>query len=201
MRKLRVAVLGSTNGTDMQALIDAIAAKELDAEIVLVVSDKKDARILEKARRHGIPAHFADYRLFTSREAAEKGIAAKLHEKNAELVLLIGFMKIISPFLVKEFRARMWNIHPSLLPKFAGAINMDAHKEILKAGEKESGCTLHEVSEEVDRGKIIMQKKVLIEKGETPESLKDKVQKLEQQCILEAVKRVIEGKLVIGEQS
>lgn len=199
MSKLKIAVLGSTKGTDMQAIIDSIENQKLDAEIVLVVSDKENAFILERAKKHGIETLVVNYKKFENREEAEKVIVQKLKEKEAQLVLLIGFMKITTPYFVNEFKARIWNIHPSLLPKYASGMNLGVHAEVLKNKEKETGCTLHEVSEEVDKGKIILQKKLEINENETPETLKDKVQKLEQECLLEALKMVIDGKLVIGE--
>ena len=201
MSKLRISVFGSTKGTDMQAIIDWIESKKLDAEIVLVVSDKKDAYILERAKKHGIETAFADYKKFFSRPETEKWVAEQLHKKKVDLILLIGYMKIITPYLVNEFKGRMWNIHPSLLPKYAGGMDSNVHEEVLREGEKESGCTLHEVSEEVDKGRIILQKKVKIADGETSDSLKEKVQKAEQECLLEAIKMVTEGKISIGERS
>src|SRR3989344_2579942 len=198
--KLNIAVLGSTKGTDMLAIIDAIEKKQLDAQIVLVVSDKKDALILDRAKSHKIDTFVVDYKKYDKRDDAEKEIVKKLNSKKVGLVLLIGFMKILSPYFVTEFRQRIWNIHPSLLPKYAGGMNMDVHSEVLKNKEKESGCTLHEVSEEVDTARIILQKKLKITPNETAQSLKEKVQKLEQECLLEAIKSVIEGKIHIGEQ-
>ncbi len=200
MPKLKIAALGSTRGTDLQAIIYAIESKKLNAEIVLVASDKKDAYILERAKKHKIATFNADYKKEGSREKAEKKLVEKLREKKTELILLIGFMKILSPYFVKEFRERIWNIHPSLLPKYAGGMDMDVHAEVLKNREKETGCTLHEVAEDVDAGKIILQKKVKIVPGDTAETLKEKVQKLEQECFLEALKMVIEGKISIGER-
>ncbi|MCR4368462.1 MAG: phosphoribosylglycinamide formyltransferase [archaeon] len=200
MPKLRLAIMGSTRGTDMQAIIDAIKQKKLDATIELVVSDKKDAPILERARRASIETVYADYKKFASRPETEKWVAEQLKKKMVDLVLLIGYMKILSPYFVNEFVHRIWNIHPSLLPKYAGGMDTNVHEQVLNAGEKETGCTLHEVSKEVDTGKIIMQKKVRIEKGENADSLKEKVQKAEQECLLEALKMVIDGKIVIGEQ-
>ncbi len=198
--KLRIAVLGSTRGTDLQAIIDAASRKELDAQIVLVASDRNDAYILERAKTHGIETLFVDYKKYAARADAEKIIVQKLREKKADLVLLIGFMKIISPYFVSAFRARMWNIHPSLLPKYAGGMDNGVHAQVLRNGEKETGCTLHEVSEQVDAGKIILQKKTRIEKGDNAQTLKAKVQKLEQECLLEAIKMCTEGRLSIGEQ-
>lgn len=199
-QRLKIAALGSTRGTDMQAIIDATEKGTLDAEIVLAASDRKDAYILERARKHGIEAVSIDYKKYETRAGAEKKIVQLLREKNARLVLLIGFMKILSPYFVREFRGRVWNIHPSLLPKYAGGMNMNVHEEVLRSKDGETGCTLHEVSEEVDAGKIIMQKKVPVMAGDTPETLKERVQKAEQECLLEAIKMVTQGKLVIGEQ-
>lgn len=199
-RQLKIAVLGSTKGSDLQAIIDAIDRKELEAEISLVASDKKDAFILERAEKHGIETFFADYKKHKDRRAAEKEIVQKLRSKKTELVLLIGFMKILSPYFVNEFRGRILNIHPSLLPKYAGGMNMNVHAEVLRNHDRETGCTLHEVNEVVDAGKIILQKKVAIAPYETPQSLKEKVQKAEQECLLQAIKMVTGGKLIIGEK-
>jgi len=199
MSKLKIAILGSTKGTDMQAIIDSIENQELNAEIALVVSDKENAFILERAKKHGLDTLVVNYKDFENREEAEKVIVKNLKEKGTELILLIGFMKVITPYFVKEFKGRIWNIHPSLLPKYAGGMDLDVYAEVLQNKEKETGCTLHEVSEEIDSGKIILQKKTGISENETPETLKEKVQKLEQECLLEALKMVIDGKLIIGE--
>ncbi|PIN85550.1 MAG: phosphoribosylglycinamide formyltransferase [Candidatus Diapherotrites archaeon CG11_big_fil_rev_8_21_14_0_20_37_9] len=198
MRKLILGILGSTKGTDLQAIIDAIENKKLDAKIAVVCSDKKDAFIIERAEKHGIETLYVNYKEFSERKEAEKIIAEKFKEKGVQLILLIGFMKIISPYFVNEFKGKIWNIHPSLLPKYAGGMNLDVHKEVLKNNEKETGCTLHEVTEKVDAGKIILQKKVKIEKNETPDSLRLKVQKKEQECFLEALKMITEDKIIIG---
>src|SRR3989344_5564961 len=196
--KLKIAVLGSTKGTDLQAIIDEIAKGRLAAEIVAVGSDKEGAFILERAKKHKIYNFSVNYKNFQTREEAERTIVQELHGRRSDLILLIGFMKILSPYFIREFRARIWNIHPSLLTKYAGGMNFDVHRLVLMENEKESGCTLHEVTEKVDGGKIIMQKKCKIDANETAQTLKDKVQKLEQECLLEAIKMVIEGKLGIG---
>ncbi|MEK6958330.1 MAG: phosphoribosylglycinamide formyltransferase [archaeon] len=200
MPELRIAVLGSTKGTDLQAIIDAIEKRELDAKIVLVASDRKNAFILERAKKHGIETLCVDYKKLAERKKAEEAMVKALRKRKTELVLLIGFMKILTPYFVHEFRHRIWNIHPSLLPKYAGGMNLDVHAEVLRNNEKESGCTLHEVSERVDAGKIIMQKKVKIAASETPETLREKVQKLEQESFLEAIKMVTQGQISIGGQ-
>lgn len=197
-KKLKLGVLGSTKGTDLQAIIDAIKKGELNCEVSLVVSDKKDAYILERAKLNNIPFIFVDYSVFVQRKEAEEVMVRELKKRKVELVLLIGFMKILSPFFVTAFRGRIWNIHPSLLPKYAGAMNLSVYEMVLKNKDEETGCTLHEVEEKVDAGKIILQKKIRVEENDSVETLKQKVQKLEQDCLLEALKMVINGKIVLG---
>ena len=197
--KIRLAVLGSTKGTDMQAIMDAIDAGKLNAQIVLVASDRKDAFILQRASDHGMPTFVMDYKGSKNRADTERLLAQELKSKGgADLILLIGFAKILTPYLVGKFRGRIWNIHPSLLPRYAGGFNLGVHKLVLENHETESGCTLHEVTEDVDAGRIILQKRCAISATETAETLKDKVQKLEQECFLEAISMASDGRLHIG---
>lgn len=196
--KIKLAVLGSTNGTDMQAIIDAIWRGELNAEIVLVASDKNDAFILERAAKHNIPTFIMNYRGSRNRSEVEATLVTELEKRDVDLILLIGFMKIVTPYLINEYKGRIWNIHPSLLPKYAGGMNLDVHKQVLDNHETESGCTLHEVSEKVDEGRIILQMECKIVPGETVHTLKEKVQKLEQECLLKAINMVIDGRIALG---
>ena len=196
-RKVILGLLGSTTGTDLQAIINAIEAKKLNAKIALVASDKADALILQRAKKHKIPTIVSDYGMAKERAIAEKVFVNEFRKNKVDLVLLIGFMKILSPYFVHEFKHRIWNIHPSLLPKYAGGMNANVHAEVLRNKDKETGCTLHEVTENVDSGKIIMQKRCAVEAGDTIETLKQKVQKLEQECFLEAIKMVTQGKIII----
>lgn len=194
---LNIAVLGSTKGTDLQAVIDAIESKELNAKISIVISNKEDAYILERAKKHKIETLFLNYKNFSSREEFDKKVVEELKKRKVELVLLIGYMKIITPFFVHSFENKIWNIHPSLLPKYAGGMDKNVHQLVLDAGEKVTGCTLHIVTEEIDAGPIIAQKEVAIVPGETVETLKKKVQKAEQEIILKALKLFSEGKLKV----
>lgn len=196
--KIRLGILGSTKGTDAQAIIDAIGRKELDAQIVVICSDKKDAFILKRAAKHGIKTFSVDYKEFTNRSDAEALIVKELKANKVDLVLLIGFMKIITPYFINEFPGRIWNIHPSLLPKYAGGADLNVHRQVIENHERESGCTLHEVVEKVDGGKIIMQKSCEVSPNDTPESLKEKVQRLEQQCLVESLRMLEKGRLKIG---
>jgi phosphoribosylglycinamide formyltransferase-1 len=191
---LKIAVLGSTSGTDMQAVIDAIEAMRLDAEIVAVISNKKDAFILERARKHGLNALFIDPKGKT-KEDYDKETDAELNKSKVQLLLLIGYMKIMSGWFVKKWYGKAMNIHPSLLPAFGGGMDKDVHQAVLDSGVKVTGCTLHFVTEEVDSGPIIAQRCVPVSEGETVDTLKQKVQAAEQEIILKAIDWFKDGKI------
>ena len=188
----------------MQAIIDAIEAKELNARISVVISDKEDAYALERAKKHNIKAVFISPKAGDilkednkekRRELFDNKVSKELGKNKVDLVLAIGYMRIISPWLVSKYKNRIMNIHPSLLPKFAGGMDKDVHQAVLDAKEKTTGCTLHFVDESIDKGPIIMQKEVRIGKNETAETLKEKVQKAEQEIIVKAIKLYSEGKI------
>ena len=193
---LRIGILASTKGTDMQAVIDAISSKKLNAAISVVVSNKKDAFALEMAGKHKIKAVFIDPK-GKDREQYDKEIAKILDESKVELILLIGYMRFLSAWFVSKYKNKIMNIHPSLLPKYAGGMDKDVHQEVLKNKEKATGATLHFVDEGADTGPIILQKQVKIEKNETVYSLKEKVQKAEQEIIVKAVYLYSKGKIKV----
>ncbi|RLI23492.1 phosphoribosylglycinamide formyltransferase [Candidatus Bathyarchaeota archaeon] len=194
-RPLRIAVLGSTRGTDLQAIIDAIESGDLDAEIVCVISNRRKAYILERARKHGIEAIYISPKGL-SREEYDRLVMEELDKRAPiDLILLIGYMRILSSEFVRRYRWRIMNIHPSLLPAFAGGMDLDVHKAVLDYGVKVTGCTLHFVDEGVDTGPIILQKPVKVDEDDTPETLKSKVQKAEQEIILEAIRLFKQGRL------
>ncbi len=194
-RPIRLAVLGSTRGTDLQAIIDAIKSSLLKAEVVCVISDRKDAYILERAKQHGIEALFINPKGLT-REEYDKLIMDEIEKRSpVDLILLIGYMRILSNQFVKKYRWRIINIHPSLLPAFAGGMDLNVHKAVLDYGVKVTGCTLHFVDEGVDTGPIILQKPVMVDDNDTPETLKAKVQKAEQEVLIEAIK-LFQGGLI-----
>jgi len=191
---VRLAVLGSTRGSDMQAIIHAISRRELKAEIRLVLSNKADAYILERAKSHGIEARFIDPRggpegKLKKREEYDSEVIAALEtiEGGVDLILLIGYMRIISPLFVNTFRGRIYNVHPSLLPDFAGGMDLDVHRAVIESGADFTGCTVHVVTEEVDAGPILVQKRCHIDTSESPDTLKAKVQRLEGEALIEAI--------------
>jgi len=193
---LNIGVLASTKATDLQAVIDAIQAKQLNSKISVVVSNKGDAYALERAKKHNIEAVFINSK-DKEREDFDREVSDVLEKYDVDLILAIGYMRILSGWFVNKWKNKIMNIHPSLLPAFAGGMDKDVHTEVLKAGVKETGCTLHFVTEEVDSGPIIMQKKVDVAENETIESLKAKVQKAEQEVIVKALKLYDEGKMKV----
>ncbi len=193
---LRVAVLASGRGSNLQAVIDAIEAGAVQARIVAVISNKKDAVALERARKHGLPDLFVDPKPFAgrpdSREAYDHALLEVLKQHEVELVLLAGYMKIVTAVLVNAYANRMMNIHPSLLPSFPG---LDVQKKAIDWGCKLAGCTVHFVTEGVDEGPIILQAAVPILDGDTPETLAARILEQEHKIYPRAVQLFAEGRL------
>ena len=193
---LRVAVLASGRGSNLQALIDAIEAGQVEARIVAVISNKKEAVALERARKHGIKDLFVDPKPFAgrpdSREAYDRSLLEVLQQHETELVLLAGFMKIVTTVLVNAYANRMMNIHPSLLPAFPG---LEVQKKAIDWGCKLAGCTVHFVTEGVDEGPIIIQAAVPILDADTPETLAARILVQEHRIYPRAVQLFAEGRL------
>jgi len=193
---IKLGILASTKGSDMQGIIDAIETKKLDAEISVVISDKKDAYALERAKKHNLKAVFLDPK-GKEKEEYDKEIDKILTEEGVELVLLIGYMKLISPWFVQKWLNKVMNIHPSLLPAYAGGMDLNVHEEVLKRGCKITGPSLIFIDEGADTGPIISQKALPVEDDGTPESLKAKVQEAEVELLLEGIKLFAQGKLKV----
>ena len=188
---MKIAILGSTRGTSLQPIIEAIKNHELNVSIEIVISNKPEAYILERAKQNKIEAFYLNPNEKT-REEFDAEVMKILEEKNVGLVLLIGYMRFISKEFVQKWRNKVMNVHPSLLPAFAGGMDIAVHEAVLAAGVKETGCTIHYVDEGADTGEIIVQKKCAVDADETPESLKAKVQALEGPAFIEAIKKFSE---------
>ena len=186
---IKIGVLGSTKGTDLQAILDAINDGQLDAEVSVVVSNRESAYILERAKSHGVPTFFIPHQ-GKAREEFDREMTAAMQNHGVELVLLIGFMRILSAEFCRNWHDRILNVHPSLLPKYAGGMDTNVHTEVIKNGDPETGCTIHFVTEEVDAGPILIQKKCTVTSDDTVESLKTKVQALEGDAFIEAIKLI-----------
>jgi phosphoribosylglycinamide formyltransferase-1 len=184
---LKVGVLGSTRGTALQGVLEAVAAGTLDVEIAVVLTDREAAPILERARGFDVPAVFLSPVGF--KRAEYDGLVTEaLQKAGVELVLMIGYMRIVSAEFVERWRGRLLNVHPSLLPAFGGLMNKSVHEAVLAAGVAETGCTIHQVTEVVDGGPIVLQKRCAVLSGDTAETLKDRVQALEQAAFVEVLR-------------
>jgi len=192
---IRLGVLGSTRGTDLEAILSAINNKKLAAEVSVVISNRENAYILTRAKNHNVPSLFISHKN-KSREEFDKNVTTILKQYNVELVLLIGFMRILSAEFCQAWRDRVLNVHPSLLPKYAGGMDMNVHEEVLKNGDHETGCTIHFVTETVDGGPVLVQKRCTIETNETMATLKLKVQALEGGAFIEAIQLIQNNKYV-----
>jgi formyltetrahydrofolate-dependent phosphoribosylglycinamide formyltransferase len=186
---IKLGVIGSTNGTDLQAVLDAIAYGELVAKVSVVISNNEKAHILDRAKNHDIPAVFIPHRGKT-REEFDNEMTAVLKNNQIDLILLIGFMRILSSEFCLEWQDRLLNVHPSLLPKYGGRVDTSVHEEVLKNGDAVTGCTIHFVTEDVDGGPILIQKKCDVVQNDTIDSLKTKVQALEGRAFIEAIQLI-----------
>jgi len=191
---MNIAILASTRGTDLQAIIDEIKAGTLDVNLSCVISNKKDCGALEKARKAGVDDIFISAE-GKEREAFDKEVAAELDKRDISLIVLVGYMRYLSPWFVRKYENRIMNIHPSLLPAFAGGMDKNVHQAILDHGAKVTGMTIHFVDEGADTGPIIMQKAIPVKENDTADTLKEKVQALEKKAYPEAIRFFKDGKL------
>ena len=195
---IRVAILGSTNGTSSQLLINRIKSNTLPGvELSLIISNRKHAGILKRAKQYNIKYIYLSGK-GKEREEYDREIDKLLLEHRVDLVLLIGYMKFMSSWFVNKWINKVMNIHPSLLPSFSGKMDLDIHEEVLKRGCKVSGATLMFIDEGADTGPIISQRITYVEPVDTPKTLKDKVQNLEKEMLVEAVEWWRDGKICIN---
>jgi len=183
---IKLGVLGSTNGTDLQAILDAIDQKIINASVSIVISNKKNAYILERAKKHGVNTQYIRHK-GKSRQKFDQEVTNLLNKNEVDLVLLIGFMRILSDEFCHNWRDKILNVHPSLLPKYAGGMDTNVHEEVLANGDTETGCTIHFVTEEVDGGPILVQKSCKVGPNDNIDTLKKRVQALEGQAFIEAI--------------
>lgn len=193
--KIKVGVLISGSGTNLQAIIDRSERGELDAEVVCVISNRADAFGLERARKHGIASIHLDHKSFSGRSDYDDELVRTLRKFKVELVVLAGFMRIVTPTLLDAFPNRVMNIHPALLPAFPG---LDAQKQTLEYGAKVSGCTVHFVDSGTDTGPIIMQSVVPVLEGDTEATLAERIHFEEHKLYPAAIQLFAEGRLKVA---
>lgn len=191
---MNIAVFASGRGTNLQAIIDAVKAGKVKANIACVIGDQKDALALERARRAGIEAIHIRPKDFSSREEFDREAIRHLERHNVELVVLAGFMRLLSDYFVNKYKNRIMNIHPALLPSFKGT---EGIKDARDYGVKVTGPSVHFVTEDLDAGPIILQKPVAIGEDDTMETLEEKIHKAEHEIYPEAIRLFVEGKLKV----
>ncbi|WP_248797069.1 phosphoribosylglycinamide formyltransferase [Pseudomonas sp. MWU13-2105] len=192
-----VVVLLSGTGSNLQALIDNVRTGENPARIAAVISNRADAYGLQRARDAGIETRTLDHKAFDGREAFDTALIELIDAFNPQLVVLAGFMRILSADFVRHYQGRLLNIHPSLLPKYKG---LHTHQRALEAGDREHGCSVHFVTEELDGGPLVVQAVVTVESDDTAQSLAQRVHTQEHRIYPLAVRWFAEGRLVLGEQ-
>jgi phosphoribosylglycinamide formyltransferase-1 len=193
-RQIPIGVLISGSGTNLQSIIDAIEAQKLDAKIEIVLSNKADAYGVVRAQNHGIQTEVLEHKNFPSREAYDQAAVDLLRGRGVELVVLAGFMRLLSPVFVKAYSNRIMNIHPALLPSFPG---LHVQKKAVDHGVRFSGCTVHFVNEECDEGPIIIQAVVPVFPDDTDETLAARILTQEHRIYPRAIQLYAEGRLHI----
>ena len=192
---IRIAVLASGNGSNLQAIIDNVLEKKIDVEIAAVISDKKDAFALERARKHHIEDIWVNPKEFKEREDFDSMVASILKRYRVDLVVLAGFMRILSKGLVREFNGKIINIHPALLPKYPGIHSIE---RAFKAGDRTTGVTVHFIDEGVDTGPIIRQVQIPIKTDDTLETLEVRVHEAEHKLYPEVLQLFAEGRIKVS---
>ncbi|OGS41685.1 MAG: phosphoribosylglycinamide formyltransferase [Euryarchaeota archaeon RBG_16_62_10] len=198
MRRIRIGVLASGGGTNLQAIIDSCERGEIDGDVVVVVSNVPEAGALERARKHRIDAYAFPHRGMT-REQHEADIIACLEQHRVDLVCLAGYLRMMTPGMIDRYAGRIMNTHPALLPSFGGKgmHGLNVHQAVLDYGCKVSGCTIHFVTQEVDGGQVILQKSVPVLEDDTVETLQERVLKEEHKLYPRAIQLFAQGKLKI----
>lgn len=191
---LKIGVLASGRGTNLQSIIDGIENGEISAEIKLVISDNEDAGALDRAQKHGIDSSYIDPNAYEKDEDFEQEMVDELKEREVGLVVMAGFMRLLSPYFIRQYRNQIMNIHPSLLPAFKG---LHAQKQALDYGVKIAGCTVHFADEGMDTGPIILQAAVEVKDDDTEESLANRILAEEHNIYPEAIRLYAEDKLEV----
>lgn len=198
---LKIGVLASGRGTNLQSIIDGIESGEIPAEIELVISDNQNAGALKRAEKHGIESSYIEPNDYKNDKKFEAAMLEELAAKDVELVVMAGFMRLLSPYFISKYRNQIMNIHPSLLPAFKG---LHAQKQALEYGVKIAGCTVHFADEGMDTGPIILQAAVEVKDDDTEDSLADRILEEEHRIYPKAIRlyaedqlRVVEGKVKI----
>ncbi len=194
---LRIAILASGSGSNAQAIFDQISAGRLDAQVCLVASNRPNAKVLERATKFGVPTLALDHTAYASRESFDTALVEAIKESGAELVVLAGYMRILTSIFIESFVDKIINVHPALLPSFIGAHGAE---DACRWGVKVSGCTVHFVDEEIDHGAIIAQAVVPLMPNDDGKSLQQRIQTMEHRIYPQVIQWFAEGRVSIAQR-
>ncbi len=192
---MKFVVFVSGEGTNLQAIIEAVKAEEIKAELALVFSNKRKAGALKRAEDAGIKTLFLDRKHYATPQSYERDIVINLKEEKIDFIVLAGYMKILSPFFIRTYPKKILNVHPSLLPSFKGARGI---KDAFTYGAKVTGVTIHIVDDKMDHGPMIMQEAIKIKEKDTLETLEEKIHKIEHRIFPKGIALFVDGRLKIG---
>lgn len=197
---MNIAVFASHGGSDLQAIIDGCKNEQINAAVVVVISNNKDSVALQRAKNENIPNFHMSAKKYGSEEILATEILNVLNQYNVDMIFLAGYMRLLHIDILEKYENRIFNIHPALLPKFGGKgmFGMNVHNAVINAKEKETGVTIHRVNAEYDSGEIVAQTKVAVMENDTPEILAERVLLREHEFLVEVISSIAEGKIQLG---
>lgn len=197
---MNIAVFASHGGSDLQAIIDGCKNEQINATVVVVISNNKDSVALQRAKNENIPNFHMSAKKYGSEEILATEILNVLNQYNVDMIFLAGYMRLLHIDILEKYENRIFNIHPALLPKFGGKgmFGMNVHNAVINAKEKETGVTIHMVNAEYDSGEIVAQTKVAVMENDTPEILAERVLLREHEFLVEVISSIAEGKIQLG---
>lgn len=197
---MNIAVFASHGGSDLQAIIDGCKNGQINATVVVVISNNKDSVALQRAKNENIPNFHMSVKKYGSEEILATEILNVLNQYNVDMIFLAGYMRLLHIDILEKYENRIFNIHPALLPKFGGKgmFGMNVHNAVINAKEKETGVTIHRVNAEYDSGEIVAQTKVAVMENDTPEILAERVLLREHEFLVEVISSIAEGKIQLG---
>ena len=197
---MNIAVFASHDGSDLQAIIDGCKNEQINATVVVVISNNKDSVALQRAKNENFPNFHMSAKKYGSEEILAKEILNVLKQYYVDMIFLAGYMRLLHVSILEKYNNRIFNIHPALLPKFGGKgmFGMNVHNAVIKAKERETGVTIHRVNAEYDSGEIVAQTKVAVMENDTPEILAARVLLREHEFLIETISSIVEGKIQLG---
>lgn len=197
---MNIAVFASHGGSDLQEIIDGCKKEQINATVTVIISNNSDSMALQRAKNENIPNFHMSAKKYGSEEVLATEILNVLNQYHVDMIFLAGYMRLLHSSILEKYNNRIFNIHPALLPKYGGKgmYGMNVHSAVIKAGEKETGVTIHRVNAEYDSGEIVAQTKVAVMENDTPEVLAERVLEREHEFLVEVISDIVDGKIQLG---